>query len=72
VDFVIIVINIDLISDKCYCDICLNNGRVLHPIFELPYFLNRLSGNTFLKIGYQVNAKANTKKEPRKFNLPSL
>ena len=32
------------------------------------YFLNCLSGNTFLKIGYQVNTKGNTKKETRKFN----
>ena len=38
------------------------------PIFTLEYFLNCLSGNTFLKIGYQVNAKGNTKKETRKFN----
>tara|TARA_A100001391_G_scaffold115000_1_gene77750 strand:- start:912 stop:1217 length:306 start_codon:yes stop_codon:yes gene_type:complete len=37
----------------------------------LEYFLNCLSGNTFLKIGYQVNTKGNTKKEPRKF-IPFL
>ena len=49
----------------------LNNGRVLHPIFGLEYFLKCLSDNTFLKIGYQVNTKANTKKESRKFNLPN-
>jgi hypothetical protein len=71
-DFVIIVINIDLISIRCYCAIRLKNERVLLPIFNLEYFLKCLSGNTFFKIGYQVNTKGNTKKETRKFNLPSL
>ena len=32
------------------------------PIFGLEYFQKWLSGNTFLKIGYQVNTKGNTKK----------
>ncbi len=62
-DLEILVNKLAFISDKCYCDICLNNGRVLHPIFGLEYFQKWLSGNTFLKIGYQVNTKGNTKKE---------
>ena len=67
-DFVIYLIYIDLILELWYCDISLNNGRVLHPIFGLEYIRKWLSGNTFLKIGYQVNAKGYTTKETRKLN----
>ena len=41
----------------------LNNGRVLHPIFGLEYFLKRLLEKQTLKFVYQVNTKGNTKKE---------
>jgi hypothetical protein len=72
VELVIFVINIDLISNRCYCDINLNNGCVLYPFFKRAYFSKRLPEKQTLKFVYQVNTKGNTTKEPRKFiPLPS-
>ena len=41
----------------------LNNGRVLHPIFELIVFRNPFPVNQFKKIVDQETTKGNLKKE---------
>ena len=71
-DLEILVNKLAFISDRCYCAIKLKNGQVLLPIFNLTYFQKRLPEKHILKFVYLVNAKGNTKKETRKFNLPSL
>jgi hypothetical protein len=64
VDFVIFVINIDLISDRCECAIRLKNELVLLLIFNLTLFRNPFLENQFFKIDILKTTKGNLKKEP--------